>query len=115
MRAAVSIPDDVFEKAERLARRSKRSRNELYTAALREYLARHAGDEVTEALNRTCGVAGDVSRCFIGAACRRVIESSEWASHRWAGERIPEPQYGVYLHFDTQPCACHLTVAAVMH
>lgn len=78
MKTAVSIPDEVFEKAERLARRSNRSRSELYSAALREYLARHAGDEVTEALNRICGEAGDDSGPFLRAASRRVIESSEW-------------------------------------
>jgi metal-responsive CopG/Arc/MetJ family transcriptional regulator len=48
MKAAVSIPDEVLAKAERLARRSKRSRSELFSAALSEYVARHAPDEVTE-------------------------------------------------------------------
>ena len=38
---AVSIPDDVFEGAERLARRTNRSRSRLFSDALKEYLARH--------------------------------------------------------------------------
>jgi metal-responsive CopG/Arc/MetJ family transcriptional regulator len=42
----VSIPDDVFEKAERIRMRTGKSRSALYTVALREYLARHAPDEV---------------------------------------------------------------------
>jgi metal-responsive CopG/Arc/MetJ family transcriptional regulator len=38
MKTAVSIPDALFEKVERLARREKRSRSELFSAALREYV-----------------------------------------------------------------------------
>ena len=45
MKTAVSIPDEIFEKVERLAEREKRTRSELYSAALREYVARHAPDE----------------------------------------------------------------------
>lgn len=52
MKTAVSVPADIFEKAERLARSEGRSRSDLYSAALREYVARHAPDEVTEALDR---------------------------------------------------------------
>jgi metal-responsive CopG/Arc/MetJ family transcriptional regulator len=52
MKTAVSIPDDVFEKIERLARRAGRSRSEVFSAALAEYVAKHAPDEVTEATSR---------------------------------------------------------------
>jgi len=47
MKTAVSIPDEVFESAERLARRTKKSRSQVFSDALREYVARHAPDEVT--------------------------------------------------------------------
>ncbi|MBW2720031.1 MAG: ribbon-helix-helix protein, CopG family [Deltaproteobacteria bacterium] len=39
MKTAVSVPNEVFERAERLAKRLKVSRSELYSRALREYLA----------------------------------------------------------------------------
>jgi len=55
MKAAVSIPDQVFAEAERLARRLKKSRSELYSHALREYVARHCPEYVTENLDRICG------------------------------------------------------------
>jgi antitoxin MazE6 len=48
----VSVPDDVFEEAEQLVRRMKRSRREVYSRALAEYVARHAPDRVTDAMNR---------------------------------------------------------------
>lgn len=52
MKIAVSVPDDVFEEAEQLARRTQRSRSEVYSRALAEYVARHAPDRVTEAMDR---------------------------------------------------------------
>jgi hypothetical protein len=54
MKTAISIPDDVFAGAERLARRTKKSRSKLFSDAVREYLARHNPEEVTEAMNRVC-------------------------------------------------------------
>ena len=78
MKTAVSIPDDVFEKVERLARRARRSRSEVFSAALREYVARHAPDEVTEGMNRVCDQIGDARDGFAQAVAHRVLENTEW-------------------------------------
>ena len=78
MKTAVSIPDDVFERVERLARSAKRSRSDVVSAALKEYLARHAPDEVTEALDRAYGDVDDGLHAFVNAAARRVLEQNEW-------------------------------------
>jgi metal-responsive CopG/Arc/MetJ family transcriptional regulator len=78
MKTAVSIPDDVFKKVERLARREGRSRSEVFSAALAEYVARHAPDEVTDAMNRVCAEVGEQHDGFVTAAGRRVLERSEW-------------------------------------
>lgn len=80
MKTAVSVPNDVFNKAERLARAAGRSRSEVYSAALREYVARHDPDEVTEAVNRAIADLGDEAApdAFLQAAARQVLESSEW-------------------------------------
>lgn len=78
MKTAVSIPDEVFEKVERLARHGRRSRSAIYSAALREYVARHAPDEVTDAVNRVCGQVDDQADGFVAAAARRVLERTEW-------------------------------------
>src|SRR5262249_946770 len=40
MKTAVSIPDEIFEEAERLAKRMKRSRSQIFSRALAEYVAR---------------------------------------------------------------------------
>ena len=78
MKTAVSIPDEVFEKVERLARRAGRSRSEVFSAALAEYVARHAPDEVTEAMDRVCAEVGDQADTFVTAAGRQVLENTEW-------------------------------------
>ncbi len=78
MKTAVSIPDDVFEKVERLARRARRSRSQVFSAALREYVARHAPDEVAEAWDRVAAEVGHEPDPFMEAAARRVLEKIEW-------------------------------------
>jgi metal-responsive CopG/Arc/MetJ family transcriptional regulator len=78
MKTAVSIPDEVFEKVERFARRAKRSRSEVFSAALREYIARHAPDEVTDAVNRAVDEIGEPKDEFVATAVRRVLEKTEW-------------------------------------
>jgi len=77
MKTAVSVPDDVFERVERLVRRAGRSRSEVYSAALREYVARHSPDEVTDALNAVVEAAGEPDP-FVLAAGEQVLQSDEW-------------------------------------
>lgn len=52
MKTAISIPDDVFEAAERLARDLKISRSELYTKAVRALVDARDHARITETLNR---------------------------------------------------------------
>lgn len=78
MKTAVSIPDEVFEGAERLARRLKRSRSEIYSRALAEYVARHAPDQVTEEINRVVAELEESPDPFAVAAARRVLRRTEW-------------------------------------
>ncbi|MBI3696396.1 MAG: ribbon-helix-helix protein, CopG family [Acidobacteria bacterium] len=78
MKTAVSIPDDVFEGADRLARRTKKSRSQLYSDAVKEYVARHAPEQATDAMDRVCAELGDPTDKFVSSAARRVLERSEW-------------------------------------
>ena len=79
MKTAVSLPDRVYREAERHARRTRKSRSQLYAEALSEYLARHAPDEVTEAMNAVIDRIGEVEPDpFLVEAARRVLKSTEW-------------------------------------
>jgi predicted transcriptional regulator len=77
MKTAISIPDDVFAQAEKLARRLKKSRSQLYSHALREYVARHGPECITETLDR---IHADTpaERDFARAAARRTLRRSAW-------------------------------------
>jgi metal-responsive CopG/Arc/MetJ family transcriptional regulator len=78
MKTAVSLPNDIFDRAERLAKRHGKSRSQLFSDALREYLARHAPDEITEAMDRVCISLGTETDPFSSMAARRILERSEW-------------------------------------
>jgi metal-responsive CopG/Arc/MetJ family transcriptional regulator len=79
MKTAVSLPDRVFREAEGHAKRTRKSRSQLYADALVEYLARHAPDEVTEAMNVVIDQLRTAAPdAFVQQAGRRVLESVEW-------------------------------------
>jgi predicted transcriptional regulator len=78
MKTTVRIPDEIFEAAERLARRAKKSRSRLYRDALKEYLARHSPDKITEAMNAACDEIGDTKDAFVSFAARRILEQIDW-------------------------------------
>lgn len=52
MKTAISIPDDLFIEADRLARRLGISRSQLYARAANDFLKKHDRADVTERLNR---------------------------------------------------------------
>lgn len=78
MKTAVSLPDDVFEEAERLARRLKKSRSRIYSEAIAEYVERHDPDAVTAKLNEVWDREGGPRHEFVDAASRRILERSDW-------------------------------------
>jgi predicted transcriptional regulator len=82
MKTAISIPDEVFRKAERLAQRMKKSRSQLYSEAVAEYTARHSEDEITESWNRALAEHGpedEEEAAFVAEAARRTLERNEWS------------------------------------
>lgn len=78
MKTAVTIPDAIFKRAELFARRAKRSRSQLFSDALAEYLDRHSGDEITEAMNRVIDATGDAADPYTSAASQRALARIEW-------------------------------------
>ena len=51
MKTAVSMPDDLFRRAEAAARRLRVSRSALYAKAIAEYLKQRDENGITERLN----------------------------------------------------------------
>ncbi|MFK7600692.1 ChpI protein [Deinococcus sp. SM5_A1] len=52
MKTAVSLPDEVFDAAERFARERGLTRSALYAQAIGAFLEIHEIDPLTEAINR---------------------------------------------------------------
>jgi metal-responsive CopG/Arc/MetJ family transcriptional regulator len=78
MKTAISIPDKIYREAERLSRRLKKSRSQVYAEAVTEYVARHDPEAVTEAMNRVCDALDTRSDRAISGAARRTLEGIEW-------------------------------------
>jgi hypothetical protein len=51
MKVAVSIPDPIFRAAERVSRRTRVPRSQLYADAIEAYLRERSGEDITERLN----------------------------------------------------------------
>ncbi len=56
MKTAISIPDEVFNAAERTAKRLGVSRSELYANAVRDYIETHVSEQITEKLDEVYSV-----------------------------------------------------------
>ena len=78
MKVAVSIPDELFKQAERLAKKLKKSRSKLYALAVAEYLARQREDEITESVNQALAEVGDQADPFVEAAADELLRNVEW-------------------------------------
>jgi metal-responsive CopG/Arc/MetJ family transcriptional regulator len=79
MKTAVSVPDDLFAEAERLARRTRKPRSRIFADALREYLARHTPDEITDLMDQAIMQIGEENTDgFISSVALRSLESTQW-------------------------------------
>ena len=78
MKTAISVPDKIFREAERYARRVRKSRSGLYSEALAEYLARHAPDAITDALNQVWSALDPQPEIFSREAGRRILARTPW-------------------------------------
>jgi len=61
VKTAISLPDSLFEAAERLAKQLSISRSQLFQRALEAYLRDQEGEAITRALNELYGPGGEDS------------------------------------------------------
>ena len=78
MKTAVSIPDELFESAEGLARRLGMTRSELYAEALRDYLREHRGEGITERLDEVYGAEESDLDPVVARLQGRSLPEDEW-------------------------------------
>ncbi len=80
MKTAVSLPDELFQHAERFAAGRGLSRSGLYAAALQSYLSEREpdGDPVTVALNEVYGTGAEADGEAGAQHGRSLIDRDEW-------------------------------------
>jgi len=78
MKTAVSIPDELFQRADELAARLGKSRSQVYREALAEYLLRRDPQAITAALDELAGELAERPDPWLVQASRRALERSEW-------------------------------------
>lgn len=79
MKTAISIPDTVYESAEKLARRLGESRSELYTKAVKSYIERQQSSKVTEKLNEVYGTeSSTLDPILVNLQTQSWIKNNPW-------------------------------------
>ncbi len=78
MKTAVSLPDELFRKAEAAARRLRVSRSELYANAIAEFLKQNDGSAITERLNEVYSRHQAKVDPALSRAQRKSLGNSAW-------------------------------------
>jgi metal-responsive CopG/Arc/MetJ family transcriptional regulator len=79
MKTAISIPTPMFREADRVAKRLKVSRSELYRRALEAFIAALDTSEVTASYDAAYASAESPSeREFRRTSTRRLLRNVEW-------------------------------------
>ena len=78
MKTAISIPDDVFEAADRTARSLGVSRSELYSTAVNEYIERHRIEDVTVKLDEVYSSVQSTLDKSLHVMQTQTLEREDW-------------------------------------
>ncbi len=80
MKTAVYIPDDIYDTAEKVAKKMKLTRSRLYSMAIREYIESYFPENITEKLNSIYDKDGEDMKLDkrLYAAQLDILEKEEW-------------------------------------
>lgn len=78
MKVSISLRDELFQAAERLATSLRLSRSEVYARALTEYVDRHAYERVTERLNEIYAESDSSADEVLKALQLRSLPREDW-------------------------------------
>lgn len=78
MKIAISVPDTIYEDAERLASKLGTSRSEIFARAMQEFSHKHQPDNVTDTLNAVIDqISSDDEKMRKQSACK-IFEKLDW-------------------------------------
>lgn len=78
MKTAISLPDELFEAADALARKLGLTRSRLIAEALADYVAKHRTSRVTERLDAVYATEAAAVPEPLRRAQKKVLRKSEW-------------------------------------
>jgi len=78
MKVAISIPDRIFQAAERISKRLRISRSQLYAEAVEAYIQAQSGDEITARLNEVYSETSSRPEPEVEAATVEVLRRERW-------------------------------------
>ena len=78
MKIAISVPDPVFKKVDRLAKKLRISRSRLYSRAAEEFLERQERDSLKASYDRLCAEVDTRPDPGLSEAVRRTLVKVEW-------------------------------------
>lgn len=78
MKTAISIPDEVFEAADRTAKKLGVSRSELYATAVQEFIERHRIEDVTSKLNEVFASTKSDLDDQLSKMQSRILAKEDW-------------------------------------
>jgi len=78
MKTAISIPDQVFDRAERFAREKKITRSALFTKAVDEFIQHHQQREVTAKLNEVYPEQASSLDPLLSEIQTHSLQQEEW-------------------------------------
>ncbi|MDR2877162.1 MAG: hypothetical protein LBV36_03870 [Chromatiales bacterium] len=83
MKTAISIPDEIFEEAERMAKKLGVSRSELYATAVHDFVDRHRRADITERLDAVYADRENLpDKAGWHSAARQTARSRGWNASR---------------------------------
>ena len=78
MKTAISVPDPLFEEAERLSKRLRIPRSQLYAKALKEYVERKRSKTIRDALDEVYGTEPSELDPVIARLQGEALGREEW-------------------------------------
>ncbi len=78
MKTAISVPDPVFKKADKLAKKLRMSRSQLYSRAVEEFVARNLDDAISASYDRLAAEVDTSLPPDMAENARRMLKRVEW-------------------------------------
>jgi metal-responsive CopG/Arc/MetJ family transcriptional regulator len=78
LKTEITIPEDLLRDIADYARRSNKSRSEIFNEAITEYLARRSPRVITSSMNAVLDTAEEDGLVFSARAAVRRLKAVEW-------------------------------------